>query len=1699
MDLTKKIISNYQVTEKIAEGGISYIYLAKSLKNDREKVVIKLLKKKYTSSRIEDLIRFQSEAKIVSKLDHTNIIKIFETGDYKTHHCVIMEYFRGRSLYDVLATEKISLAAIIEFFIKITKTLEYIHSKGIIHRDLKPGNILIANAPNGIDISQFRIIDFGLSQLKELSELDAIGTFGCMSPEQSGVIKRNTDERSDLYSLGIMLYQLIAGEPPYKADSISSLIHQHIAKIPKPFSSIGGMIPKILGKIVFKLMEKEPENRYQSAHGLLYDLEKFSKGSNSFKLGTKDKSFNLDYHTKLIGREKELNDLVHKFNNALGGTGVCYFIHGEAGKGKSRLTEELRIHALSRGKLTVEGKCFSGENKTPYGPFKNILDSYIRDFIKFSSGKKQKLRTHLLYRINELGQIIINLNPGMTDIIGDFPALAELDPDRENKRFLMVVSQFFQNLSTAEGGMAFIIDDLQWADKGSLDLLTEILRNIKDYPLLLIATYRDNEIHPNHILNKFLVYVKENNFSLSAISLESFNSEAMNEFISGLLYEEESRVKVISEFILNKSKGNPFFASEILKQLVLEKAIYLKNDHWLIDHGILGNIEISDNLIDIVIKRILLLDQKEQEILSYAAIIGRKFDIQLLFDLAGLNQIKIVQIIDRAINLQLLEEDRNDKGKILFIHDRIKEAFYKNTQPDQRRILHLTIAEALEKEGMSGIDDSIFDLAHHFIEGKNPDKIVQYAYPAAIKAMNNYANEDALKYFLIVKKNIEIELPQNLSLWVETFEYIGEINLIVGENDKAIDIYKILLDFKETRIDKAKVYKQICIAYFKKGNWKECENNAKEGLDLLGEALPVNKPGVIFGIVTEFSMHLIHNALPFVFKRKKFNSRDEKYRLIVSFYYTLNWSYILTDIQKFIKSVLRMLNIAERKIGKSRELFLSMSGYAGLCMAIPLWEKSLKYHDLAYGLSQELNDDWLMAHSLQFYGFYYQWKGEIEKSSKYFNQSEERYQKLGDIWEIATIKNGQSANYFFQSRYAESIRSALEWRTISERTKDNFGITNSNANLLWAFAEKGNFKEAQRYGSQGIKISSEKDQDFTRCLVFTYLGHLYTEMSMPERAMDYLVKSRELDRKNNFIKVYTSIIYPYLCEAMINHHKKNEKNLSLKEKRESLKKINKACVEARKKTRPWALQHGSALRLSAKYFQLIDKSKKSRKYYNSSLKWLKQHSRNFELAKCLYDFGMFNKEQGSEKEATQSLRSSYRIFKEIDSIENINHLTKVLGIKEEPLPGERLMEKQKLSSVIKVSQDISSILDLSKLLKVILIKSIEVTGARGGYLFIFNDGTGELELKTYHDIEDAKGHEFSLAIIKNVFKTGKMVLTFNASMDDEYKNFPSVIKYNLKSILAVPIVRHDKAIGVCYLDNPLSSGVFTEEDATLLNVFINQAAIALENASLYNDLEKKVEQRTKELSIAYEKLNLAYSKMKDDLSLARKIQDSILPKDIKYLPGITLHIEYLPLLEVGGDIYDLYNCKRNKSRIFLADATGHGVGASLVTMLIKSEYEKLKITDKSPSDIFYSLNDVFFNTYGSLKIFFTGIIIDIYLEEKKIIYASAGHPAQCLIKKGELILLNRTGRAVSIAKEINCKNVEMEFAAGNRILLFTDGLYEEFNKDREEFGEERIFEALNKHSSLPLSETIKIIKADLDDFIKDSELNDDITIIGIES
>jgi ribosomal protein S18 len=527
MNLYGKIIGNkYKIISKIEEGGMSTIWQA--FDNNDNKVVVKVLKKNLTSNRVEDIIRFKGEATNVSKLLSEGIAKVYDIGEYENLYYIVLEYVEGDNLQELLNKGCIfSIDEVLNIIYDLCKILKEVHSINIIHKDIKPGNVIVKKVlKDSNETYKVTLIDFGLSLIRNFdfeNSSNLIGTVLYMPPEQSGFIKSTIDDRADLYSLGIMFYQLLSNRLPFEGNDLNSIIYQHIAKKPTKLTKINHQLPVVLEKIVFKLIEKEPEKRYQSVLSLIKDIELFKKGDVNFEPGLNDNLLKLNYRTNLIGRETEYNYLKEKIDESVKGVGSICILKGIAGSGKTRLVEELRSYIYKEKIVFIEGKCFLGENTVPFDSFKEAFNNYVKYFKKYSDKDKIKIKNNIKKYIGELGKVVIDFNPVLKDIIGDVKSTTKLDLINEKARLNIVITDLIKAISKSHKGLVVLIDDIQWIDEGSLNLLNTIAVDIKNYNIIFICAYRNDNNSNENKVNEFLKSSQYKKYNVFNINLDRFN------------------------------------------------------------------------------------------------------------------------------------------------------------------------------------------------------------------------------------------------------------------------------------------------------------------------------------------------------------------------------------------------------------------------------------------------------------------------------------------------------------------------------------------------------------------------------------------------------------------------------------------------------------------------------------------------------------------------------------------------------------------------------------------------------------------------------------------------------------------------------------------------------------------------------------------------------------------------------------------------------------------------------------------------------------------------------------------------------------------------------------------------------------------------------------------------------------------------
>ncbi|MEK0190824.1 trifunctional serine/threonine-protein kinase/ATP-binding protein/sensor histidine kinase [Microcoleus anatoxicus] len=616
-------LSEYQINSTLHEGIETIIYRGQTLIN-QSVTILKLLKAEYPT--LEAITRLKHEYQIRQNLDSEQIVKTISIQSFEHRLGLVLEDFGGESLGKLLETETLTPQAILNIAIQITKALEYLHQNQIIHKDIKPSNIIINSQTKQVKLTDFGIATKLNKENPQFNNPNSVeGTLAYMSPEQTGRMNRTLDYRTDFYSLGISLYEMLTGTLPFASSDPLEIVYSHIAFQAISPHQINPEIPQIISEIVMKLMSKNAEHRYQSAAGLLADLEiclhqlDTKNQISDFTPGRLDILSQLLIPQKLYGREQQVNELLaafervgthsaesllppnqntavakalwslsvvemptsttlsdRKYPNHIGG---CYtekpahsqselmLVSGYSGIGKSAVVNEVSKPITRSKGYFISGKFDQLKRNIPYASLIQAFNSLLRQLLTESAAAIETWHTKILTALGTDGKVIADVIPEVELIVGKQPEVPELGPVESQNRFNRVFKEFIRVFAQKEHPLVIFLDDLQWADSATLKLMQTLIADPDQQYLLLIGAYRDNEVSPTHPLIQTVEEIEKTGTVVNNIVLQPLDLENVTELVAEALNNSTEKVKNLAELICNKTGGNPFFLTQLLQAL----------------------------------------------------------------------------------------------------------------------------------------------------------------------------------------------------------------------------------------------------------------------------------------------------------------------------------------------------------------------------------------------------------------------------------------------------------------------------------------------------------------------------------------------------------------------------------------------------------------------------------------------------------------------------------------------------------------------------------------------------------------------------------------------------------------------------------------------------------------------------------------------------------------------------------------------------------------------------------------------------------------------------------------------------------------------------------------------------------------------------------------------------------------------------
>ena len=764
----------YQVKQLLGEGGKKKVYLVHDNTLDRD-VAFALIKTEKLDD--ESRTRITREAQAMGKLgDHPNIVTVYDFGDHEGQPYIVLPVMSGgdvEGLIEKAPDHRLPLEQVIGITKAVCQGLEFAHSKGIIHRDLKPGNVWLSADGTA------KIGDFGLAVAVDLSRLTQegmmVGTVSYMPPEQA--MGGKVTPKADLYSLGAMLYEMVTGRPPFIGDDSVAIIGQHINTSVVSPTWHRADLPPGLEVLILQLLEKDPEKRPASATDVLKALESIERGKVTESVSQVAAAPESPlYRRVFVGREPEQKQLQAAFDGAMSGQGALVMVVGEPGIGKTALCEQLATYVTLRGGKTLVGHCYEeGSLSLPYLAFVEAMRSYVL------SRETRDLRKELGTGAADVARIVSEIREKLR-----VEPRPQESPEEERYRLFQAVTSFLTNAAKVQP-LLVVLEDLHDSDKGTLEMLTHLSRNLSGTRLVIVGTYRDVEVDRTHPLSAALAELRRV-ASFGRVLLRGLNADEVRRMLESITREEVPWG--LAEAVHRQTEGNPLFVQEVVRYLVEEGLISREGGQWKATQL---EMSIPEGLRDVVGKRLSGLSQKCNRILSIASVIGREFRLAVLQQVAGVTESELFAILREAKGAAVVEE-RSTVGAAVtyrFAHAFFRQTLYEEMIAPERIRMHQQVAQALEEVYKDRLEEHASELAEHFSyssDSANLAKAVGYGEMAAQRAMSVYAYGEAVRLLEQALKVQGILDPDDKAKRCDLLLALGDALMEAGEPRRVLDV-----------------------------------------------------------------------------------------------------------------------------------------------------------------------------------------------------------------------------------------------------------------------------------------------------------------------------------------------------------------------------------------------------------------------------------------------------------------------------------------------------------------------------------------------------------------------------------------------------------------------------------------------------------------------------------------------------------------------------------------------------------------------------------------------------------------------------------------------------------------------------------------------------------------------------------------------
>ena len=1427
------------------------------------------------------LRRMEHEYSLRAELDPAWAVRPVALSDYLGRPVLVLEDPGGETL-DRLVGAPLELGQFLRVAIGLAAALDRVHQQGLIHKDIKPANALV-NAATG----RVRLMGFGLASRlpRERQSPDPpdvlAGSLAYMAPEQTGRMNRSIDSRSDLYSLGVTLYEVLTGSLPFSASDPMEWIHCHIARQPLGPAERSQEVPECVSAIILKLLAKTAEERYQTAAGVEADLRRCLDGwqtqgrVDAFTLGAHDIPDKLLMPERLYGRDQEREILLAAFDRVIAtGTPVLLLVYGYSGIGKSSVVHELHKAIVQPRGIFLSGKFDQYRRDIPYATLAQAFRAFIRQVLSESEAEVDRWRNAIRKSVGPNGQLIVSLIPELEFIIGEQPPVAALPATEAENRFHMVFRSFLAVFARKEHPLALFLDDLQWLDAATLKLLEHLMTHPDIRHLLVIGAFRDSEVSTSHPLMKTLDAIRRTEAVVRDIALAPLSLDHVTQFVADTLHCERAYAEPLARLVYDKTLGNPFFAIQFLTALAADGLLTFDPNTaaWTWDLGRIRAKGFTDNVVDLMVGKLKRLSDTTQERLKQLACLGNVADITTLTLVHGLSEEEVHTALWEALHTELIL--RQDGG-YAFVHDRVQEAAYGLIPAGERPAIHLRIGRLLAGQTPSEqLEDSIFEIVNQLNRGaplitsqQERERVAELNLIAGERAKTSTAYDSALAYFSAGRALLtEDACKRRYPLMFALEFHRAECEFLSSQLSAAEERLAELADRTATLVDSAAVAclrlelyttldrsdrgVELCLEYLRRLGVQWSPHPTKEEVRTEYDEIWRRIGGRSIEDLVDLPL-----------------TSDSEWRATLDVLAQVVTPALFTDDNLLCLVLCRMANISLEHGNSGASCF----AYVWLGMVVGPhfndYPTAFRFGQLGFELVERRGLTRFKARVYMSFGnLVNPWTKHIRTGRPLVQRAFHTANEIGDLTFAAYSCNNLITNLLACGEPLPDIQREAEAGLAFAR-KIRFGlvidiITGQLRLILTLRGLTPAFNSCNDAHFDEARFEQHFEADPRLALPSCW--YWIRKLQARFHAGDYqaainaeLQAQRLLWTSPSFFEVAEYRFYAALARAAYCDTIPPEQRAVHLE----------ALAAHQRQLEIWAhhcpdnFGNRTAL-VGAEIARIEGRYLDAERLYEESILLAREQGfiHNEGIAAELA--ARFYAARGFETIARAYLRNARYCYlrwgadgkvRQLD--ESFPHLRTEPSTAASTAPPTTIgssVEHLDLTTVVKVSQAVSREIDLEKLIDTLMRTALEHAGAQRGLLIVPRSGAQRLEAEAttsgntitvrFHHA-GVSGAELAASILHYVLRTQESVILDDASAQNAFSSDDYLRNHHVRSVMCLPLVKQGTLTGVLYLENNLVPRVFTPARSTVLKLIASQAASSLENARLYTDLKQENSER----------------------------------------------------------------------------------------------------------------------------------------------------------------------------------------------------------------------------------------------------------------